>query len=678
MDFLRFALRFIAGFAGLTCPLVAAAATPPPNILWLIIEDACPDFGCYGNREVRTPHIDAFRQESRLYANAFAVAPICSVSRTALMTGRYPTSFDAHNHRSHRGDGFKRPPDVRLITERLREAGYFTVNVRTVPPELGFAGTGKTDWNFFDDGKAFESNRWSDLKAHQPFYAQLNFEQTHRPYYRAKVNPTDPAAVTLPPYLADDATIRADWAAYLDELGSVDEKVGAVLALLDREGLRENTVVFLFADHGREDFRGKYYGYEQGVHVPLLVRWPSLLAPGSASNELVSLLDVHATSLALAGVQVTGLDGAPFVGPDQRRREFLVGLRDRIDETPDRIRSVREARFKFYRNFHPERPYLQPMAYAEVTNPTYNRMRQLYAAGALTPDQAKFMAEQRPAEELYDLSEDPFELHNLAAEANSAATLVRLRARLDDWMKRSDFPQEREEDPAFLQSEMEKLDASVKRMRQRLKLEQAPAIDSPVTRLATRGLIRFSDSFAQRPNKMTWAAVKGRWAPGNGSLEGIAFAEEKNEASITHEQLFQNAVIQFELRLDSVQSAGIRIENGKQDAVRVAVTRSALVVTVDRSGSGGDAVELGRRELPVAPEQWHTVLIEMIEGSLLVSIDRGHFIRASHALIERPKAGIGFTVAGGAGSFRNVRIWDGTPNKNWKQAESEIFGSSAP
>ncbi|OYW74153.1 MAG: hypothetical protein B7Z37_18840 [Verrucomicrobia bacterium 12-59-8] len=417
-----------------TAMLSAAAEAMKPNILWIIAEDACKDFGCYGVEAARTPNIDRLATESCLYHNAFATGPVCSTSRSAFMTGLYQTRIGAQNHRSHRTRDFVRPAGVRLITERMREAGYFTANVRALPPELGFTGAGKTDWNFFDDGKAFDSMKWSALKSHQPFYAQVNLHETHRPYYRAAKNPTDPAKVKLPPYLADDAVIRADWAAYLDEVAVLDEKVGALLRLLDSEGLRDNTVLFVFSDHGREDFRGKYFPSEQGFEVPLMVRWPALLKPGSSSDALVSLLDVHATSLSLAGLNAEGLDGAPFFGPDAKKREFIFGARDRIDDTPDRVRTVRDARFKLMRNYEPQRPYLQRMAYAEVTNPSYNRMRQLFADGKLTADQSKFMATQRPTEELYDLQNDPFELHNLVDDPAHHATLGHLRQQLDAWI----------------------------------------------------------------------------------------------------------------------------------------------------------------------------------------------------------------------------------------------------
>lgn len=434
----------------------AADAASKPNILWIIAEDACKDFGCYGVEAARTPHIDRLASESCLYRNAFATGPVCSTSRSAFMTGLYQTRIGAQNHRSHRTREFTRPAGVRLITERLREAGYFTANVRALPPELGFNGAGKTDWNFFDNGKAFDSAKWSDLKAHQPFYAQVNLHETHRPYYRAAKNPTDPAKVKLPPYLTDDPIIRADWAAYLDEVAVLDEKVGALLSLIESEGLRENTVVFFFSDHGREDFRGKYFPSEQGFEVPLMVRWPALLKPGSSSDDLVSLLDVHATTLSLAGVGATGLDGAPFFGPDARKREFIFGARDRIDDTPDRVRTVRDARFKLVRNYEPQRPYLQRMAYAEVTNPSYNRMRQLFAEGKLSADQAKFLAPQRPAEELYDLQNDPFELHNLAADPAHEAALMRLRQQLDAWIANTHDQGAIPEDPQTMAEELKR------------------------------------------------------------------------------------------------------------------------------------------------------------------------------------------------------------------------------
>ena len=455
------------------CIIAAASAAPEskrPNVLWIIAEDACKDFGCYGTEAARTPNIERFAAESRMYLHAFATAPVCSPSRSAFMTGLYQIRIGAQNHRSRRTAEYKRAPGVRLLTERLREAGYFTANVRKLPDALGFRGAGKTDWNFYEDGKAFDSDQWGDLKSHQPFYAQVNLHETHRVYYRAAKNPTDPAKVKLPPYLADDPIIREDWAAYLDEVAELDGKVGALLELLDREGLRENTAVFFFADHGREDFRGKYFAYEQGFETPLIARWPALLKPGSVSGDLVSLIDVHASTLELAGVSSAGLDGIVFLGPNARRREYVFGARDRIDDTPDRVRTVRDARFKLIRNCQPERPYLQRMAYAEVTNPAYNRMRQLFAEGKLNADHAKFMAPHRPPEELYDLQADPFELHNLAGDPAHRATLARLRSQLDAWIADTHDQGVAPEDPETVMKNMQGNEITERKLRAELGL----------------------------------------------------------------------------------------------------------------------------------------------------------------------------------------------------------------
>jgi arylsulfatase A-like enzyme len=447
-----------------------AGAADRPNLLWIIAEDACKDFGCYGTEGAHTPNIDRFAAESCRYDHAFATAPVCSPSRSALMTGLYQTRINAQNHRSHRTSEFVRPPDVRLITERLRDAGYFTANVRELPSGLKFKGAGKTDWNFYDDGKAFDSAKWSDLKTHAPFYAQINLHETHRIYYRAAAGGTDPAKVKLPPYLADDPLIREDWAAYLDEVAVLDDKVGQVLKLLDEEGLSEDTVVFFFSDHGREDFRGKYFAYEQGFEVPLIVRWPKLLKPGTVSDALVSLLDVHAMTLALAGVKAEELDGWPFFGPDAKPREYIFGARDRIDDTLDRVRTVRDSRYKYLRNYEPERPYLQRMAYAEISNPTYNRMRQMYASGKLNADQAKFMAPKRPSEELYDLQTDPFELHNLANDPAHDETLKRLRGKVEAWVAETHDHGATPEAAETVKEELKRNESTAEKLRKSLGL----------------------------------------------------------------------------------------------------------------------------------------------------------------------------------------------------------------
>lgn len=449
-------------------PLTALAADAPvpprPNVLWLIAEDIGTDLGCYGDKDARTPNLDRLASQGCMYRHAFSTGPVCSSSRSALMTGMYQTSFGAQNHRSHRDDGYRLPEGFVLLTDRLRAAGYFTANVVQLPPPITWRGAGKTDWNFQPAAKPFDSAKWTDLKTHQPFYAQVNIHETHRMYEKAKENPTDPATVTPPPYLPDHPIARDDWARYHDSIHVLDGKIGQILAELDQEGLADNTVIFFFGDHGRECFRGKYYSYEQGCLTSLLVRWPGHVHPGSISDDLISLIDLNAQTLAIAGIAIPPEYPAhPFFGLGAVKRQYVFSARDRIDDTFDHVRTVRDDRYKYIRNYEPQRPYLQHMIYAEQTNPNVNLMKDLFAQGKLNADQAKFMASSRPEEELYDLQADPWEFHNLAQSPEHQPILVRLRGVLEQWRKDTHDRGLEPEDPAALKRILDLHYAQMKR-----------------------------------------------------------------------------------------------------------------------------------------------------------------------------------------------------------------------
>ncbi len=263
-------------------------AAQQPNILWLIAEDFGPHLGCYGTKEVSSPNLDRLASEGLRYTRFYTTAPVCSPSRSAFMTGMYQTTIGAHNHRSHRDDGYTLPNGVRVLTDWLRDAGYFTANVREFPAPIGFKGTGKTDWNFTYENRStngrtnplvrrgdaaapylapFDSDKWTDLRAHQPFFAQVNFQETHRQFHAPKH--ADPNKVELPPYYPDHPVARADWAEYLDSATELDRKCGLVLRQLIRDGLADNTVVVFFGDNGQAHVRGKQFCYESGLSVPL-------------------------------------------------------------------------------------------------------------------------------------------------------------------------------------------------------------------------------------------------------------------------------------------------------------------------------------------------------------------------------------------------------------------------
>jgi N-sulfoglucosamine sulfohydrolase len=404
-----------------------------PNILWLISEDTSPDIGCYGNQIVKTPNLDKLVSEGILFSNAFATCPVCSPARSAMMTGMYQTSIGAHQHRTR--DKKPLPEPVKIFTEYFRQAGYFISNCRGED----YNKPGKTDWNFKSEVNAFDGTDWSQRQTGQPFFAQMNFRLTHRTFERDPENPIDPDQVEIPPYYPEHPITRRDWADYLESLQVLDKQIGKVLQRLKDEGLEKNTIIVYCGDHGRPHVRGKQWLYESGIRVPLIVRLPDHLSRNAKSENLVSLIDIAPTLMNLVGIKPPQhLQGIDFLGRDKSEREFIFAARDRCDGTSDRIRCVRTKRYKYIRNFFPDLPYTQYNAYKKRQYPVLTLLKILHKKGELTSAQTRFMAPVRPAEELYDLDNDPFEINNLVKNPSVSHILKDLRFELNKWIQETD------------------------------------------------------------------------------------------------------------------------------------------------------------------------------------------------------------------------------------------------
>lgn len=424
--------------------VASCAPTRRPNIVWINADDASPHLGAYGETLIRTPHVDRLAREGVTFRNVFVTAPVCSPSRSALITGMYQTTTGFHNHRSQRAEGaegigggayvasYAVPAEVKLVPQLFREAGYYTV-LAGAPPASKTGQLGKSDYNFVWPASLYDGSDWRGRAPGQPFFAQVMLHGgKHR---RAKVaDPVDPLRVKLPPYYPDHPVLREDWAEYLNSMVFMDQQVGEILARLDAEGLASDTVVFFFTDHGISHVRGKQFLYDEGLRVPLVVRWPGRLPAGGSRDDLVSHIDVAAASLDLAGIarparmQARGLFRAGEPG-----RDYVYAARDRCDETVDVIRAVRDGRFKYIRNYHSRRSHAQPNVYKDGKKIT-QAMRRLHAEGKLDRFQARVFEPERPAEELYDLAADPHEATNLAGRPEHRATLARLRAAHERWM----------------------------------------------------------------------------------------------------------------------------------------------------------------------------------------------------------------------------------------------------
>ena len=416
---------------------LSSAANPSsnrPNILWICVEDMSANMGCYGETTIQTPNIDRLADEGTLFRQAFVTEPVCSPSRSAMVTGMYQTTIGAHLHRSSRhGVKIHLPKHIKLISEYFQQAGYYTSNGSTLnmnsPSETK---RGKTDYNFVWDEKVYDAAEWSGRKPGQPFFAQIQLKGGKN--RGAKVpNPVDPAKVKLPPYYADHPVLREDWAKYLNAVIQTDIEVGEILARLTKEGIADNTVVFFWTDHGISHIRGKQFLYEDGIHVPLIVRGPGI-KPGTIRKDLVVHIDIAAASLDLAGITIPPyMQGQPIFSPEYKPRRYVFSARDRCDETVERMRCVRTDRYKYIRNFYPHRSHTQPNRYKDGKQ-IMIVMRELFAAGKLNSDQARQFLPSRPGEELYDMQSDPHELHNLAESSQHQRTLKKLRKVLVDWI----------------------------------------------------------------------------------------------------------------------------------------------------------------------------------------------------------------------------------------------------
>jgi len=425
-----------------------------PNILWILGDDLGPQLGCYGHPLVTTPHADRLAAEGARFTHCFTTAPVCSPSRSGWNTGVYQTTTGTHNHRSHRKDGYRLPEGVRLVSHRLQDAGYFTANVREPVP--GMRVPGKTDFNFTVDAP-FQGTHWKQRAKGQPFYAQINFTAPHKgpvwPAARQRPNLIDPGKVELPSYYPDHPVVRDEVANYLDAVNYWDTQVGAVIQSLEADGLLENTAIFVFGDNGRCLLRGKQWLYDAGTHVPLLVRWPQHVKAGTVRRDPVLSLDITATALEIAGVpRPERMDGQSLL-TSARPRQHVFTARDRCDMTVDRIRAVRDSRYKLIRNFMPEKPYTQFNEYIRTSYPTQKLIQDLHAAGRLSAIQSQWMAARKPEVELYDHVADPDEVRNLAGDARHRGAQKRLLTLLERWIAASGDQGRTPESPAVIAQE---------------------------------------------------------------------------------------------------------------------------------------------------------------------------------------------------------------------------------
>lgn len=397
-----------------------------PNILWLTSEDHGPEMGCYGDALARTPNVDGLAAKGFRFKHVWSVAPVCAPARTAIITGMYPCSTGGLHMRSM----VSLPAGILMYPQLLRDSGYFCTN------------NSKTDYNLREPGKVWDESsakaHWKNRKNSQPFFAIFNSTKSHESQIRTRPHKqiTDPASVRVPSYHPDTPEVRADWAQYYDKVSEADADAGRHLRELTEAGLAEDTIVFYYADHGSGMPRSKRWPCNSGLHVPMVVYFPKKwehLAPsgytsGGASDRLISFVDLAPTVLSLAGVKPPEwMQGHAFAGvhPSQPQ-PFLFGERGRMDERMDLVRSVTDGRYVYLRNYMPHVSQAQKVAY-QFETPTTRVWHELFLSRKATPAQSIFWSTPKAPEELYDLSSDRDEIHNLANTPVHQSVLERFR-----------------------------------------------------------------------------------------------------------------------------------------------------------------------------------------------------------------------------------------------------------
>ena len=443
-------------------------APSQPNILWLVAEDLSPYLPPFGDSTIQTPNLSRLAAEGVRYTNVYSVSGVCSPSRAAIATGMYPSSIGAHHMRTlfqqpaAKAMGIINyecvlPSEVKMVSEIMRENAYYCTN------------NAKEDYQFFPSRMAWDESsvhaHWRNRPEGAPFYAIFNFGVTHEsnmwnPFGRTYDLDTFPPPrgiqwwkqfqgvqkslyvaenleVKIPPYLPNTDLVVKDLRRMYSNIVEMDRHLGVVLQQLEEDGLLENTIIVWYTDHGGPLPRQKRLLYDSGLHVPMIIRYPNQQRAGELDDRLISFIDFAPTVLSMVGIQPPAyIQGLAFEGEyrSDHDRKYIHAAGDRFDETYDMIRAVRDQRFKYLKNFQPEKPYYLPLDYREKMASMQELLR-MRDEGTLDEYQMQWFRETKPNEELFDTQNDPHELHNLVEDPAFAEKLAELRGECEKWMK---------------------------------------------------------------------------------------------------------------------------------------------------------------------------------------------------------------------------------------------------
>ncbi|MCW2364591.1 arylsulfatase A-like enzyme [Sphingobium sp. B7D2B] len=559
--------QIVAGMAALATATGAQSAVRAtkgdlPNILWIVSEDNNPFIGAYGDPLAHTPVIDGLANEGILYRNVYSNAPVCAPSRFGILTGVYPESCGPAHHMRARAH---LPGFIRTYPELMREAGYFCSN------------NAKTDYNCDVKSDAIWSAQgpqahWRGRPEGTRFMSVFNLMTTHESIlFNPVAGRVSPSDIKVPAHLPDTAEIREDFASYYNLMEQMDAEVGGLLDALEADGLADDTIVFYYSDNGGSLPRSKRYCYDEGLRCAMVVRVPPKFAhlaphrPGSAVEAPVSFIDLAPTVLSLAGKRAPAtMQGEAFLGARRvPSKRFAFGMRNRMDERYDFVRTVTDGRYRYIRNYAPHRPCGQHQAFAWLAK-GYQSYERAYLAGQCDSNQRRFF-EPRPVEEFYDLRSDPDQVDNLAVRAEFKNRLNSMSRALDAHMLAI-------QDNGFIPEGMAAEGYEASRVPGAYSLKDIMALAADAARGDPANVDRFAELLSHPDAVMRyWAAngllIMGSAArPAAGRLQTVMAADPSPQVRIaaaeaaTHLGLGEAGVRALAGLLDASQSEPVRLQ----------------------------------------------------------------------------------------------------------------------
>ena len=443
-----------------------------PNVVWLVAEDLGLYIPSFGDSTISTPNLSRLADEGVRYTNVYSVSGVCSPSRASIVTGMYPTSIGAHHMRtlSQQPEAKKKglinyevvtPPKVKMVSQILRENGYYCTNNK------------KEDYQFYKSITAWDESsifaHWRNRANDQNFFSIFNFGVTHEsnlwdPWYRHfDLEPFPPKRgigkwweqfagiekplyipdsiqISVPPYLPTSDVVKKDMKRMYSNIIEMDKKVGLILDQLEEDNLLESTIVVFYTDHGGPLPREKRLLYDSGIKVPMIIRFPNQFRSGEVDDRLISFVDFAPTLLSMVNISIPEYhQGQAFEGnyKSNKQRQYIYAAADRFDEHYDMIRAVRDKRYKYLKNFNPEKPYYLALKYREKMD-SMQELIKMNQNGQLDNVQSQWFRDRKPVEELFDTYSDPFELFNLADNPKYSNKLNELRNRCASWMSEID------------------------------------------------------------------------------------------------------------------------------------------------------------------------------------------------------------------------------------------------